>query len=238
MTASRTSAQQTPAPSPRTMQSPTSTPFTAAPQQQAPSQNVVQVAQADPRFSTLVRAVQVAGLVDTLSGPGTFTVLAPTNDAFNKLPAGTLDTLLANPAQLRTVLTYHVVQGQMTAGDLPNRPTATSVQGGELTLRTNPARINDANVVLADIQASNGVIHGIDSVLLPPGVQIGGQADAPRGSRPGAQTSSQTGSDTSGVQGAGGRSAGFGPIAAATGLGVPGLLFGAGGYALPRRNRR
>lgn len=131
-------------------------------------QNIVQVAAGNPQFSTLVRAVQAAGLADTLSGPGPFTVFAPTNDAFNKLPAGTVEGLLQNPAQLRAVLTYHVVPGRVTAADLPNNPTANSVQGAALNFSLNPPRVNGANIVQADIQASNGVIHVIDTVLLPP----------------------------------------------------------------------
>jgi uncharacterized surface protein with fasciclin (FAS1) repeats len=131
-------------------------------------QNIVQVASGNPQFSTLVRAVQAAGLADTLSGPGPFTVFAPTNDAFAKLPAGTLDSLLQNPDQLRAVLTYHVVSGKVMAADLSGRPTASSVQGSALNFTLNPARVNNANIVTADIQASNGVIHVIDTVLLPP----------------------------------------------------------------------
>jgi uncharacterized surface protein with fasciclin (FAS1) repeats len=131
-------------------------------------QNIVQVAAGNPQFSTLVRAVQAAGLADTLSGPGPYTVFAPTNDAFNKLPAGTLDTLLQNPDQLRAVLTYHVVSGRVTSADLPNRPSATSVQGAALNFSLNPPRVNNANIVQPDVHASNGVIHAIDTVLLPP----------------------------------------------------------------------
>jgi len=131
-------------------------------------QNIVQVAAGNPQFSTLVKAVQAAGLADTLSGPGPFTVFAPTNDAFNKLPAGTLDSLLQNPSQLRAVLTYHVVPGKVMAADLAGKPTAATVQGASLNFTLNPARVNGANITQADIQASNGVIHVIDTVLLPP----------------------------------------------------------------------
>src|SRR5215208_3444679 len=142
-----------------------------------PQQNIAQVAQGDPRFSTLVRAVQAGGLADTLSGPGPFTVFAPTNDAFNKLPAGTLDALLQDQQQLRAVLTYHVVSGRVTSADLPGRQSAPSVQGAPLAFSVNPARVNNANIVQPDVQASNGVIHAIDTLLLPPSA-AGGPAPA------------------------------------------------------------
>ena len=145
-----------------------------------PQQNIAQVAQANPQFSTLVRAVQAAGLVDTLSGPGPFTVFAPTNDAFNKLPAGTLDALLQDQQQLRAVLTYHAVSGRVTSADLPNRQSAPSVQGAPLTFSVNPPRVNNASIVQADVQASNGVIHAIDTVLLPPGAGAPAPAQLPR----------------------------------------------------------
>jgi uncharacterized surface protein with fasciclin (FAS1) repeats len=143
-------------------------------------QNVVQVAQGDPRFSTLVRATQTAGLVETLSGPGPFTVFAPTNDAFNKLPAGTLDSLLQNQEQLRAVLTYHVVPGRATAADVQGRPSANTVQGAPINFNASggTVRANNATVIQADVGASNGVIHAIDTVLLPPGVQVGGAPQA------------------------------------------------------------
>ena len=140
-----------------------------------PQQNIVQLAQGNPQFSTLVRAVQASGLAETLSGPGPFTVFAPTNDAFNKLPAGTLDALLRDQQQLRAVLTYHAVSGRVTSADLPNRQSAMSVQGAPLTFSVNPPRVNNANIVQADVQASNGVIHAIDSVLLPPGASASAQ---------------------------------------------------------------
>jgi transforming growth factor-beta-induced protein len=145
-----------------------------------PQQTIVQVAQGNPQFSTLVRAVQAAGLADTLSGPGPFTVFAPTNDAFNKLPAGTLDSLLQDREQLRAVLTYHVVSGRVTSADLPSRQSAPSVQGAPLTFSVNPPRVNNATIVQADVQASNGVIHAIDAVLLPPGAGAPAPAQLPR----------------------------------------------------------
>lgn len=126
-------------------------------------------------FSTLVAAVQTANLVDTLSSAGPFTVFAPTNAAFAALPAGTLDTLLANPDQLSAILTYHVVAGSVVAADLRNGQVLTTVNGATLTVRIidSTALIlnNDgtiaATVAQADVIASNGIIHVIDAVLIP-----------------------------------------------------------------------
>lgn len=138
--------------------------------------DIVDIAAGNPNFSTLVAAVQAAGLVDTLKGPGPFTVFAPTNDAFAALPPGTVDSLLLpeNQDQLISILTYHVVPGQITAGDvLGTRQTVTTVQGGTLDVNGQAGklgtgvRVNDANVIQADIFATNGVIHAIDKVLLP-----------------------------------------------------------------------
>lgn len=138
--------------------------------------DIVDIAAANPDFSTLVAAVQAAGLVDTLKGPGPFTVFAPTNAAFAALPAGTVDTLLLpeNKEQLAAILTYHVVPGAITSDQvLGQRVNVASVQGGTLRVdgtgsKLGPAvRVNDANVTAADIIASNGVIHVIDKVLLP-----------------------------------------------------------------------
>jgi uncharacterized surface protein with fasciclin (FAS1) repeats len=145
-----------------------------------PQQNVVQVAQANAQFSTLVRAIQAAGLADTLSGAGPFTVFAPTNDAFDKLPAGTLEALLRDQQQLRAVLTYHTVAGRVTSADLPNRQSAPSAQGAPLTFSVNPPSVNNAGIVQPDVQASNGVIHAIDTVLLPPGAGAPAPAQLPR----------------------------------------------------------
>ena len=138
--------------------------------------DIVDIAAGDPNFSTLVAAVQAAGLVDTLKGPGPFTVFAPTNAAFAALPAGTVDSLLLpeNQAQLVDILTYHVVPGQITAGDvLGTRQNVTTVQGGTLDVNGivgkfgSGVTVNGANVIQPDIFASNGVIHAIDAVLLP-----------------------------------------------------------------------
>lgn len=133
--------------------------------------DIVDIAASNPDFSTLVAAVQAAGLVDTLKGPGPFTVFAPTNDAFAALPTGTVDNLLKpeNKDQLVSILTYHVVPGKFTAADLAGkRGRVATAQGGFLHVNaTNGVSINDANVTSADIMASNGVIHVIDKVLLP-----------------------------------------------------------------------
>ncbi len=148
----------------------------ACAQQQSGGDDIVDIAAGNPDFSTLVAAVQAAGLVETLKGPGPFTVFAPTNAAFDALPAGTVETLLLpeNKDQLVSVLTYHVVPGQVAAGDvIGTRQSVTTVQGGTLDVNGmagkvgTGVKVNDANVTAADIFASNGVIHVIDKVLLP-----------------------------------------------------------------------
>ncbi len=121
----------------------------------------------------LVAAVQAAGLVDTLKGDGPFTVFAPTDEAFAKLPAGTVDALLADPeGALKQILLYHVVPGKVLSSDLSDGMEAATVQGENVkfTLGDGKAMVNDANIVAADIETSNGVIHVIDSVILPPSV--------------------------------------------------------------------
>ncbi len=134
-------------------------------------QTVVDIAVGNPDFSTLVAALKAAGLVDTLSGAGPFTVFAPTNAAFAKLPAGTVDNLLKpeNKAQLTAILTYHVVAGKVLAADVVKLTSAKTVQGGEVAISVNggAVKVDDANVVATDIAGSNGVIHVIDSVIMP-----------------------------------------------------------------------
>ena len=131
-------------------------------------QNIVETAVAAGLFKTLVTAVQVAGLVDTLSGAGPFTVFAPTDEAFAKIPKETLDAVLADKAKLTAILTYHVVAGKVMASDVMGLTSAKTVQGGEVKIDTaNGVMVNDAKVVKADIECSNGVIHVIDSVLMP-----------------------------------------------------------------------
>ena len=131
-------------------------------------QNIVETAVAAGSFKTLVTAVQVAGLVDTLSGAGPFTVFAPTDEAFAKIPKETLDAVLADKAKLTAILTYHVVAGKVMASDVMGLTSAKTVQGGEVKINTiNGVMINNAKVVKADIECTNGVIHVIDSVLMP-----------------------------------------------------------------------
>jgi uncharacterized surface protein with fasciclin (FAS1) repeats len=134
------------------------------------AQSIVDVAVADERFSTLVTALTEAGLVETLQGEGPFTVFAPTNDAFAKLPEGTLDALLADNEQLTAVLLYHVLAGAVPAADVLNLSEATTVQGQTVSIRVESGRvfINDAEVIITDIEASNGIIHVIDTVITPP----------------------------------------------------------------------
>ncbi len=119
-------------------------------------------------FSTLVTAVKAAGLVDTLKGDGPFTVFAPTDEAFAELPADTLEALLADPAALTKVLTYHVVPGKVLAADVVQLSSAATVQGQRIDINTSRGvKVDNANVIKTDILTSNGVIHVIDQVILP-----------------------------------------------------------------------
>ncbi len=131
---------------------------------------IVDVAAGNPDFSTLVAAVKAAGLVETLSGAGPFTVFAPTNAAFAKLPAGTVENLLKpeNKDQLVAILTYHVVAGEVKAADVVKLSTATTVNGKAIAIDTKSGvKVNDATVTATDVDASNGVIHVIDTVIIP-----------------------------------------------------------------------
>ena len=131
------------------------------------AKDIVDTAVAAGSFKTLVTAVQAAGLVDTLKGPGPFTVFAPTDEAFAKIPKATLDALLKDKAALTKVLTYHVVPGKVMAKDVKAGMVKT-VQGGNLTVATaGGVTVNGAKVTTADIVADNGVIHVIDTVVLP-----------------------------------------------------------------------
>ena len=133
--------------------------------------NVVDIAAGNEDFSTLVAAVTAAGLVETLSGDGPFTIFAPTNEAFAKLPAGTVEDLLKpeNKAKLAAILTYHVVPGKVMAADVAGLSKATTVQGGDVSIKSkrDTVTINGAKVTVTDIVGSNGVIHVIDTVILP-----------------------------------------------------------------------
>ncbi len=130
--------------------------------------DIVETAVAAGSFSTLVTAVQAAGLVETLKGAGPFTVFAPTDEAFAKIPAETLNAVLADKEKLTAILTYHVVSCKVLAADVVNLTSVTTVQGGSLKIDTaNGVKVNDANVVKTDIVCDNGVIHVIDTVLMP-----------------------------------------------------------------------
>jgi uncharacterized surface protein with fasciclin (FAS1) repeats len=133
----------------------------------AQAADIVDTAVSAGNFKTLVTALKEAGLVDTLKGPGPFTVFAPTDEAFAKIPKADLDKLLANKAKLTAVLTYHVVSGKVMSADIKGGKVKT-VQGEQLTLATKGGvTVNKAKVVSADVAADNGVIHAIDTVLMP-----------------------------------------------------------------------
>ena len=138
--------------------------------EQEAEKDFVETAVASGKFKTLVAAVQAAELVDTLKGKGPFTVFAPTDDAFAKLPKGTVEALLKDKKGLTAVLTYHVVSGKVMAADVVKLDSAKTVQGQSLNIVTKKAgvTINGVNVVITDIVCKNGVIHVIDAVLLPP----------------------------------------------------------------------
>jgi uncharacterized surface protein with fasciclin (FAS1) repeats len=141
---------------------------TAAPAQ-AQTKDIVDTAVGAGMFNTLVTAVKAAGLVETLKGTGPFTVFAPTDEAFKKLPAGTVEGLLKDTAKLKEVLTYHVVPGKVMAADVVKLKDAKTVQGGSVTIAVNggTVSVDGAKVLKADVAASNGVIHVIDTVIMP-----------------------------------------------------------------------
>ena len=134
----------------------------------AESRNIIEVAQAAGSFDTLLTALDAAGLTDTLAQGGPFTVFAPTDEAFAALPEGALEGLLADTDKLAAVLTYHVVDGDNPASAVTGLSSVETLQGGTLAVSTeNGVRIGNATVISADVDASNGVIHVIDQVLLP-----------------------------------------------------------------------
>ena len=164
-------------PAPTAMPEPTATPEpTAAPTEEPASQTIVDIAAEDGRFTTLVAAVQAAGLAETLSSEGPFTVFAPTDEAFAALPEGTLDSLLQpeNKQQLTDILLYHVVPGTVMAEDaiaLDGQMADTALAGKQIAISVDMGSVylnENAKVIVTDIEASNGVIHVIDSVILPP----------------------------------------------------------------------
>lgn len=139
----------------------------AAPARTA-EKDIVDTAVSAGSFTTLATALQAAGLVETLKGPGPFTVFAPTDAAFAKLPKGTVEALLADREKLTAVLTYHVVPGRVTAADVAGLTAANTVQGQPVRFTTRDGvMVNDAKVIQPDIMASNGIIHVIDTVILP-----------------------------------------------------------------------
>ncbi|MGE5849321.1 MAG: fasciclin domain-containing protein [Candidatus Methylomirabilota bacterium] len=141
---------------------------TALPARTGDYKDIVDTAVEAGSFNTLAKALTEAGLVETLKGQGPFTVFAPTDEAFAKLPAGTLENLLKDKARLTAVLTYHVVPGKVMAADVMKLNSAKTVEGQIVTFsHTSGVKVNDANVIKTDIVASNGVIHVIDKVILP-----------------------------------------------------------------------
>ncbi|HSK06048.1 MAG TPA: fasciclin domain-containing protein [Acidimicrobiia bacterium] len=132
--------------------------------------SIVATAEAAGDFTTLLAAVEAAGLVETLEGEGPYTVFAPTDDAFAALPEGTVEGLLEDPEALGDILLYHVVAGEVTSDQVLTLESATTAQGSDVSIRVegDSVFVNDAQVIMTDIQASNGVIHVIDAVLLPP----------------------------------------------------------------------
>lgn len=137
----------------------------------AADKDIVETAVGAGQFKTLAAALAAAGLVETLKGAGPFTVFAPTDAAFAALPAGTVEKLLKpeNKSKLAEILTYHVVSGKVMAGDLRDDMKAATVEGADITIDLdNGPMVNDAKVVTADVAASNGVIHVIDKVMMPP----------------------------------------------------------------------
>jgi uncharacterized surface protein with fasciclin (FAS1) repeats len=143
---------------------------TAAPREGAPLKNIIQTAREAGSFTTLLAAIEATDLVGTLSGQGKgpFTVFAPTDEAFAKLPAGTLEALLKDPESLKQILLYHVVAGEVPASEVVSASSLSTLQGGALTVSTaGGVKVNDANVTATDIRARNGIIHVIDTVLIP-----------------------------------------------------------------------
>ena len=145
------------------------TPAIEADPQPAPAVDIVETARAAGSFNTLLTAVEAAGLVDVLKGEGPFTVFAPTDEAFAKIPADQLNALLADKEALKAVLLYHVVPGAVKSGDVVNLTSATTVNGQDVSISVSDGTVmvDEATVTSVDIEASNGIIHVIDSVILP-----------------------------------------------------------------------
>lgn len=147
--------------------------FTGTPAGEAadlnPDQNIVEIAAEAGSFNTLVEAVKAADLVETLAGDGPFTVFAPTDEAFAQIPTETLQALLADKEALSSVLTYHVVPGKVMAEEVVNLTSARTANGQEIQIKSwgGKVMVNDATIITTDIEATNGVIHVIDKVILP-----------------------------------------------------------------------
>ena len=159
---------------PTTSAAPTESAAASEPAMTEEPGTIVEVAASNPDFETLVAAVTAAGLAETLSGEGPFTVFAPTDEAFEALPAGVLDALLLpeNKDALTSILTYHVVAGEVMAADVTAGDVET-VEGSTFTITTDGGvKVNDANVIATDVDASNGVIHVLDAVLVPESVDV------------------------------------------------------------------
>lgn len=137
----------------------------------APSKDIVETAAGNPKFSTLVSLVKKAGLVGVLSGKANYTIFAPTNAAFSKVPKKTLNELASNKAMLKKVLLYHVLPGKVPASKVLKMKSAKTAEGSKVTfsVRGESAFVNDAKIIKTDIRCSNGIIHAINGVLLPPG---------------------------------------------------------------------
>jgi uncharacterized surface protein with fasciclin (FAS1) repeats len=135
------------------------------------SKDIVSIASSNPQFSTLVKAIKAAGLVSTLQGPGPFTVFAPTNAAFAKIPKAKLNAVLADKAMLTKILTYHVLPGKVPAATVVGMSAPANVKtvaGATVKVSPAPPKVNNAKIIKTDIMASNGIIHVIDTVLMPP----------------------------------------------------------------------
>ena len=173
-TSTESTAEATSASSPMAASAPASAEASMAASAEATAGNIVEVASANNDFSTLVTAVSAAGLAETLQGAGPFTVFAPTNEAFAALPPGVLDKLLLpeNKEALAKILTYHVLPAAVMAADVTDGDV-TTVEGEPVTLSTaDGVTVNGAKVITADVVASNGVIHAIDAVIIPPDVDV------------------------------------------------------------------
>ena len=135
----------------------------------APTKDILTTATDAGNFTTLLKAIEIAGLTEEWKGPGPFTVFAPTDEAFAKVPKAELDKLLKNKKKLAEVLKYHVVAGSVKAADVVKMPTATTVNGADIKIdATSGVKINEATVISTDIMTTNGVVHVIDTVLMPP----------------------------------------------------------------------